>query len=366
MIEALTRWRDEEGETHAIAVARIVLGLLLLQSALRAAEELRAGYFGDVFHWPILPEALVPSAVVYGLVVGAQGVLALLVVLGLRARPALVASAGLGTYVLLCDRVQFHHNRWAMACYALLLGFAPCDRVYGLDARRRRSSASTRGPLWAARLAQLQVSIIYLGSGGSKLLDPDWRAGRVLATRMALYGTNAVHAGIPAGFMAWLAEPAVSGALAKLAIGTELGLSVALWPRGTRAFALWWAVWFHLTIEATSRVEGFTWLTLAMLGLFATPDAGARRIVLGPGASRALRRFVTVIARLDVLARFRVEPASDGVTARASSASLVVVDRAGREHTRLGAVAMIARAVPVFFPLWVPLATLARAARGRR
>jgi hypothetical protein len=366
MIEALTRWRDEEGETHAIAVARIVLGLLLLQSALRAAEELRGGYFGDAFHWPILPEALVPSAVVYGVVVGAQGVLAVLVVLGLGARPALLASALLGTYVLLCDRVQFHHNRWAMACYALLLGFAPCDRVYGLDARRRRASTPTRGPLWAARLAQLQVSVIYLASGGSKLLDPDWRAGRVLGARMALYGANAVRAGVPEGLMEWLAEPAVSGALAKLAIGTELGLSVALWLRGTRAFALWWAVWFHLTIEATSQVEGFTWLTLAMLGLFATPDARARRIVLGPEATPIVRRLVTAISRLDVLARFRIEPTSDPVSAEASPWSLTVVDREGRGRTRLGAVAAIARAVPIFFPLWIPLATLARVARGRR
>ena len=30
-------------------------------------------------------------------------------------------ARSLGTYVLLCDRLQFHHNRWALACYALLL-----------------------------------------------------------------------------------------------------------------------------------------------------------------------------------------------------------------------------------------------------
>src|ERR1019366_8399483 len=211
------------------------------------------------------------------------------------------------------DRVQFHHNRWAMACYALLLSLSPRDGCYALAARRSGSRVgsparsrgpsqvrSRVGPLWAARLAQVQVSIIYFASGGSKFFDPDWRDGR---------------------------------GLAKLAIATELFLGVGLWLRRDRAFALWWGVWFHLTIEATSRVEGFTWLTLAMYGLFATPDVGSRRLTYEP-PSPFERIVARAVSRLDWLARFDIEAAPReagaggiaGAPARGIQ-GLVVVDR---------------------------------------
>jgi hypothetical protein len=261
------RWRDETGDVFVLGAVRVAVGALLLANAVRAAGELRHGYFGDVFHWPILPEALVAPRAVYVVLVGLQLGLGVLVVLGLRARDALLASALLGTYVLLCDRLEYHHNRWALFSYALLLAFAPCDRSF----RVGPVPGDRLGPLWAVRLAQLQVSLVYLASGGSKLLDADWRSGRVLAERFHLYAqTHEVS-----GALGWLMDlgmrPAVAGALAAGAIATELFLAFGLWSRRTRGLALVWGVGFHLAIEATSRVEGFTWLTLAMYGLFVAP-----------------------------------------------------------------------------------------------
>lgn len=342
-IEAIRRWRDETGDTTALRAARAVLGVLLLDAALRAWRELSIGYFGDAFHWPIVPEALVAPRSVYTAIVVAEGVLAAMATLGVRTRTALMGSALLGTYVLLCDRLQFHNNRWALVCYALLLSLTPCDRR---DPRE--------GPLWAARLAQVQVALIYVASGGSKLLDPDWRSGRVILERMVLYGHQAVAAGVPRALLDRLAEPGSARALATLAIGTELLLSVGLWPRRTRAFALWWGVCFHLTIEATSRVESFTWLTLATYALFATPDGRARTIVYD--ASRASERvLVRAIGQLDWLARFELQPRS-GVS---RSGGLVVIGRDGVRAGGLRAFAGVARCIPLLFPLWIPLAVVA-------
>jgi len=347
---AIGRWRDEIGDTRAVRAARVVLGLLLLESALRAEQQLQGGYFGDVFHWPLVPEALVVPRGAYAVVVAAEVILAAMVTLGFRARWALLASAILGTYVLLCDRVQFHHNRWALACYSLLLALAPCDRA-----------GPRQGPLWAARLAQVQVALIYVASGGSKLLDPDWRGGRVIIERIALYGGQAVDAGVPQGVLDTLSQPATARALATLAIATELGLSVGLWPRRTRAFALWWGVWFHLTIEATSRVEGFTWLTLAMYALFARPDARARTLLYD--ASRPRERTVArAIAGLDWLTRFELRPRRGGEV----EGGIVVIGRDGTQATGLCAVAAVARCIPLLFPLWLPLAGLAALGAARR
>lgn len=278
----LGRWRDATGDVTLLGAVRVVMGALLLSSDIRAARELANGYFGDAFHWPFLPEALVPSRTVYAAAVAVQLVLAVLVILGPWARNALLGSAALGTYVLLCDRLEYHHNRWALCCYAALLAFSPCDRSFRVGA----SPGPHMGPLWAAGLAQLQVSIIYLASGGSKLLDPDWRSGRVLLERFRLYGGQALDAGVPGWIVDRISTPGLAGALAALAIVTELFLAVGLWSRRTRLFALAWGIGFHLVIEATSRVEGFTWLTLAAYLLFVNTDDRARNVAL-----RVVARF---------------------------------------------------------------------------
>lgn len=349
----LARWRDETGDATALGAVRVALGVLLLLDALRAARELEVGYFADVFHWPLLPESLVPSRAVYAALVFARVVLAVLVAVGVRV--ALLGSALLGTYVLLCDRLQFHNNRWALLCYAALLAFAPCDRSFRLRAR----PGSRVGPLWAARLAQLQVSLVYLASGGSKLLDPDWRGGRVLLERFHLYGSQALDAGVPGALVAWLSRADVTSALAKLAIATELLLAVGLWSRRTRVFALWWGVWFHLVIEATSRVESFTWLTLAVYILFVTPDVGARKVLFDPARATS-RRAARAVTLLDWLRRFEVSPRTPEVL---TEGRLVVVDRDGTPATGLRAVTLVARCVPLLFPLWAPLALVVRSMR---
>jgi hypothetical protein len=358
MPAAIRRWRDELGDAYVLGLVRVALGVLLFAQGLRAYSELRATFFGDVFHWPIIPEALVPSLSVYTVIVWSQILLAVLVVAGHAARPALMANALLGAYVLLCDRLQFHHNRWALVCYVLLLSLAPCDRSFYVAG----PPASTRiGPLWATRLAQLQVSIIYVASGGSKLLDADWRAGRVLMERFHLYGQQALDAGVPSGLVEWLSQPECTSALAKLAIVSELLLAVGLWSSRARVLALWWGVWFHLAIEATSRVEGFTWLTLAVYALFVTPDVRARKLFFDGSRTRG-RVLARAVSWLDWFARFEIRPwATDDVR---RGHSVVVVRRDGTHATGVRALAMVARCVPLLFPLWAPLALAASFTKG--
>jgi vitamin K-dependent gamma-carboxylase-like protein len=357
MLSAIRRWREELGDAYVLGLVRVALGLLLFANALRAVHELQRGYFGDYFHWPIVPEALVASRSEYAALAVAQVLLAALVVAGYRARVALFASAIAGIYVLLCDRLQYHHNRWALFCYSLLVALSPCDRSFFIA-----GEVPTRvGPLWAARLAQLQVSIIYVASGGSKFLDADWRSGRVLLERFHLYGSQAVAMGIPQGLVDIVSSPDFTSALAKLAIATELFLALGLWGSRTRVFALWWGVVFHLVIEASSRVEGFTWLTLAIYALFATPDVRARKLFYDSSRYRG-KAIARLVWLLDWLARFEVRPwAPDAVK---KGHAVVVVRRDGTLATGVSALSMIARAIPLFFPLWGPLAFVASFTRA--
>ena len=340
-----------------LGLVRVGFGVLLFVRGLMAARELQTlGYFGDYFHMPILPEALVASRAVYTGLLIAFVLCSVLVTAGHHARPALAAAATLGVYFLLCDRLQFHHNRYALYCYSLLLSLSPCDQSASISA----APGARTGPLWAVRLAQAQCSLIYLASGGSKLLDPDWRGGLVLGDRFARYGYMALDKGIPPRVVELFSQPEATSLLSKAAIFTELFLAVGLFYPRTRVLALWLGTWFHLVIEGSSSVEGFTWLTLLVYGLFATHDARARTLYYD--ATRPLGRlYAATIGGLDWLARFEAKAwGADDVGGH----HLVIVRRDGSRATGVRALAMVARCCPLLFPLWAPLTVVASLSRG--
>ncbi len=356
MRDFFARLRTETGDPYVLGLVRVCVGAFLFWHALSAARELSAlGYFGDGFYMPFL-DALSGRAPARGVFVGILALRILLgamIVVGLAARPALLASALLGLYVLLLDRLQFHHNRYTLLVFAFLLSFTRCDQSLSVAAT---PGPRLESPLWAVRLMQVQVSLVYLASGGSKLLDRDWREGLVLGDRLLRFGEQAVARGVPAGFVHFLQEPQVSSGLAKLAISTELFLCVALWLRKSRVFALWWGVMFHLTIELTSSVEIFTWLMLALYALFVTHDVRARKLFYNPRRMKGVAWGWTV-RLLDWFLRFDVRAwTPDEVQ---GGHSIVVVRRDGSLATGVRALAMIARTVPLLFPLWGPLALVA-------
>ncbi len=341
---------DLVGDAHVVAAARVAFGVLLLMQAWETAtEQISEGYFGDHFHYAYIPERFVPSERLYALILCAQAVAGVLVLLGHFARPALLFSGAAIAYAMLCDRLHFHHNRWALACYAILLSMTPCDRARALGLEK---GAPTTGPLWAQRLLGLQVSIIYLASGGSKLLDRDWRSGAVLWDRMVRYGPQAIERGVPQGIVAFFQREDVASVLAKGAITTELFLAFALQTRRLRIAALFVGICFHLVIESSSRVELFSFTTLAAYLVFATPDARARTLRYDPTRKKAVA-LAWAVRGLDWLARFDVAPWQPD--AIAASRSFVVTDRDGVARTRFPAVMTLLRALPVFFPIWAIL-----------
>jgi hypothetical protein len=354
VISVLTRFKDEIADGYILGPVRVALGALLGWHALTAAEELaKLGYFGDTFHVAMVPEAFVPTHRMYAVLLALRVVLAVMAMFGVWARPALALGALLGLWLLLCDRLQFHHNRYSLFCYALLVSLTPCDRSW-----RATDSAvlvSRTGPFWGVRLAQLQISLVYLASGGSKLLDPDWRAGIVLGDRITRHAHLAIEAGVPRKLVEAFAHPDGASALAKLAIMTELVICAALWLRPTRVVALWWGIWFHIAIQLTTKVETFTLLTLAMYGVFATPDFHARKLRYDPSRpwGKVAGAFVPVF---DWLGRFEVKPWEPDDQ---PGHSVVVVRRDGERVTGVRAFAMVARCLPILFPFWAPLALVA-------
>ena len=347
----LRRLRDQTGDTFVLAVVRVGFGLLLLNEAWLAMRQLSdAGYFGGYFHQPFLPEGLVPSAGVYQAVLAAQFGAAVLVVAGRAARPALLVAAGLLVYTMLCDRLSFHHYRHTMAAFSTLLAFAPCDRHFVLG----RAANEAPGPLWAQNAIKAQVVVMYLASGGSKLLDPEWRGGLMMLGMVKGLSPLLERNHLPASLVAAMQTPFGGSLLAKGAIGTELALAFLLWWPRTRKLAIWIGLVFHLVISQITPVRLFTIEMLLVYLLFATPDAGARVVRYDPRR----HSFVHVIETLDWLRRFKLAPSK--------GAAFVVVDRDGVEKQGLRALAVVVGALPVLFVGWPLVAGLAAVASRRR
>jgi hypothetical protein len=338
--------------------------LLCFQWYTLYAEAKAVGYFGNFFHMPLLPAAWVPSEALYFtlLAVGLAG--ALLAVAGCLGRAGLLVASLIGLYLLLCDRLQYHNNRFALYLLAFLAAFTPSDRSFLLCRLLRGKhhaldEASRIGPTWARHLLQFQVSAIYVASSTGKLFDADWRSGIALAPR---FQRSAALLAEPDSLApAWLAElvasPAYAEVLSKAAITTELFLAFALWFPRTRAVALWLGVGFHLGIELGARVELFSWVMGAAYLAFVTPELRERELCVDR-TSAAGRVVARATVALDWLARFRVSESRAGE-------AFSVTERGGAVRTGAGAVAALSRAIPVLFLVWPLLEAVALLRRRR-
>ncbi len=371
MTSWLARWRDEVGETYLLGMARAGLGLLFCLDTLQALRERsRHGHFADTFFLTSVPSSLVPSSSADAILLGVEMVCGLLALVGWMAQPALLLASLLGVFSLLANRLEFHNNRYALCCYCFLVALAPCDRSFSLRSRRLQPPGAP-GPLWAQRMTQLQVSLVYLASGGSKLLDPDWRSGIVLGDRWARIAARdhlAINAHLAPALrqlLTFVARPLVASTVSKLAIATELSLVVGLWLPRTRVVALWVGLWLHLGIEVAADVQLFSWITLTVYLLFVTPTTGTRQLYFEPTADGSRPRSARLVAALDWFARWTIAPRPDSIAPPSPGSSLVVVDRDGAVGRGRDVTVALFRTLPALFALWLPVAAAARVL-GRR
>jgi hypothetical protein len=362
MTSLVERFRHDVRDGYVLGPVRVAVGLLLFACALQASQELASiGYFGDAFHVPMISGAFIPSSRLFVLVVALRLCLSTMVVLGVWARPALALSGGFIVWQSLCDRLHFDHEHYALALYAALLAWTPCDRSF----RIHDSSVTTvrRAPFWGVRLCQIQVSLVYLASANSKMASHDWQQGHYLAERIALHRMT-THLPLAASLGHWVSHPFapnVMSALATLCTMTELSLCVALWLRPTRTLALWVGLWFHVLIFAIAGAGISSGVTLAMYGVFATPDFRARKLHFDPTRLRG-RLAGALVPAFDWLQRFEVRPwEPDGQPGH----SIVIEERNGERRTGLRAFATIVRTLPLLFPFWAPVAWLATFERQR-
>jgi len=363
LLSRAVAWAREERDAYLLGLVRLLLSVLLAVNVWARLEEVRDwAYFGDVFHIPLVPEAWVPSHSTYTVLLWLELGGALLGIVGYFGREGLAIAASIGLFLLTCDRLQYHNNRFALLLAAFLCAFTPSDRSFLLYRGRKHALPEARrvGPTLIRRVLALQVSAIYLSSGGGKLLDPDWRSGQTMLVRFQEGVSYALRHGryVPDWYADLMSSPITASLASKGAISLELFLAFALWVPRTRAFALWAGVIFHLSIQASASVELFSWLMGVCYVAFVTPELRERTVHVDL-ATPVGRAVGALLPWLDWLARFRVEPKPAG-----APGSVAVTERGGRVVTGLGVPAALARGLPALYLAW-PLLAVLRPARPR-
>jgi hypothetical protein len=348
---------------RALALLRVLAGpVVLLHLRPFLADAWDGRIYRDAFYEPYAawyPE--LPRAVYVGLL-WLAAVAAVAMSLGFVCRLATATTFAIVAYNLFLSTTHFHNNRAYLVIVLGLLAVAPCGRELSLDAwlrrRRGRPALDPRAPAWPLWLLRFECAAIYGASGMSKLLDPDWFGGTVSWQRVVQARDQLDAWPLPGWAMSVLTDRGVHTGAAKIIVLTELFIAVGLWWRGTRYAAVWVAVVFHVTIEASASVQVFSLLGIAVLVIWAVPSTRDRLLRIDPTDARQ-RRWRAVVRGLDWLARFRVEPAAPG-------SRLEIVDRDGTATHGAPALALALSRLPLTAWFALPALLLPAVRRARR
>jgi hypothetical protein len=333
--------------------------LLHLQPFL--SDSLDGRIYSDAFYEPYAawyPE--LPEAVYVGLL-WLAAVAAVAMSLGILTRLATATTFAIVAYNLFLSTTHFHNNRAYLLIVLALLAVAPCGRELSVDAWLRRGrgrpALELRAPGWPLWLLRFECSAVYGASGLSKLLDPDWFGGTVTWQRVTRARADLEAWHLPDWAVSLLTDRGFHTGAAKLIVLTELFIAAGLWSRRTRYAAIWVAVVFHVTIEASASVQVFSYLAIAVLVVWAVPSTRDRVLRIDPSAP-GQRSLGTLVRALDWLARFRVEAAPPG-------ASVELVDRDGRALRGTPAVALALSRLPLTAWFALPALLLPAVRRAR-
>lgn len=342
---------DEPRSLRTAALLRILVGPMVLVHLAPFVREMLSGrHYADAFYSPWVTWLPEPGKPLYFALLGIAIAAAILLTVGRYTRTAAVVTFGIVAYNFFLSQTHFHNNRAFLIIVLGCLMLTPCGRLLSLDARRRRrdTSRDELAPLWPLYLLRFEALCVYLGSGGSKLLDPDWRAGIVTWDRVLRFRGRLEASIAPDWLIALVTREDFHFVFAKVAIATEIGVALGLLWRRTRLGAIWVAIVFHGVIGIALEVEVFSILAVAALLVWAEPRTRDRVLDIDRSVAAA-RHFERWMRRLDWLARFEWRAATPDATETQPGPWLTLVDRNGRRlHDGHAALFALSRCPPTF------------------
>ena len=355
MLTRLDETLERRTNPRPAGVARALIGLAAFLKGIQMAPLI--GRFDDPGIVRVPYAEWAPSLVD---VPTAVPILAWLLLAALFGLGLFTTAAGIGltitlAAVLLTDQQLYSNHLYLLTLLVGLLTLARGGSALSIDALRGRGSASV--PNWPLFLIRVQMSVVYLFAGLSKV-SLTFLSGTVVAVTLRRDGPLAVP-------LEWRTfEP--MAVLSLLSILTELFLAVALWlPRWRRAafvvglgLHVGIAIWF----EPTGQLAIFSIIILTPYLLFLNvPERAA--VVVWDSSCDFCRGWVRLFGRIDWLGALRFVPSSDAAELERLRIPLEDADRAlqfvsnGRRVQGFWAVVSVLEVTPVAF-LWAPILRL--------
>ncbi len=251
-------------DARPVAVVRIMLGFAAIIAALETYKVLVLAFRSSIValpFWTWFPRLSPMSALLLTLLwINA----AILFAVGWRVRYSGILLTLVMATALLSDQRAYSNHLYLLTLLIALLTLADSGAMWSVDAWRSGSRATVPG--WPILLIKLQVSIVYLFAGLTKI-HPAWLSGAVLAA----YLPETTRDLLP---LAW--QSVIIQSLAWLSIGVELFLAVALWLPRLRWLALVVGIGLHagmMMLEPGSlfgavRLANFALITITPYLLF--------------------------------------------------------------------------------------------------
>jgi hypothetical protein len=160
-----------------LAVLRVAFGAIMLISTVRFMVRgwVYAFYIKPTFHFTfygfdwVKPLGEVGMYLLFALLT----LFAIMVTIGLFYRVAIIAFFACFTYVELIDKTTYLNHYYFISVMAFLMIWVPAGRYFSVDVLRKPSLSITRVPAWTISIFKLQLLLVYLFAGISKL-NYDW------------------------------------------------------------------------------------------------------------------------------------------------------------------------------------------------
>jgi hypothetical protein len=343
---------DWSGSVRPIAVLRLAMGpiaLIHLRPFLRDAID--GVSYDDHFWEPFIPWLPHMPEQLWFVMLWVGAGAAVLMTIGLWTRVATATTFTVVACNLLLSQTHFRHNRVFLVIILGGIALMPAGRMLSIDGwwRRRRGRADVSDvALWPMWLLRAQVCLVYLASGISKLVDPDWFGGLVLWDRVVRYQHVLDPTPLPGWAIDVLTERWLYYAVGPAAVLTELFIGIGLWFSTTRLAAVWVAIVFHLLIEISAAVEVFSFVAIAALAIWVTPTTRDRMVRVGGTAATSVV-VMSLVRAGDWFGRFQV------VRGAASEPAVTVVDRDGSVNVGVAAASLLLSRLPATFPIAAPV-----------
>lgn len=261
---------------QSLAVFRIALGALLVIDCWRFILHDR------VYRYYVQPEfnftypgfgwlKPLPEPWIYFAWLG-MGALAVLVMVGLFYRVAIVGLTVIFTYFFLIERAEYLNHFYLVILFLILMCFLPANRTWSLDARLRPGGGEAVVPYAAVFVLRTQMEIMLVFAGLVKL-TPDWLAGEPLGLWLRAQADE-----VPFGWLFQYDAVILAGTWGTVLLHV-IGAPLLLWRRTRLATFAVYCV-FHSANAMFFNIGIFPWLTIAASTIFFAPDWPGRLIAM--------------------------------------------------------------------------------------